>query len=60
MLVQRAYRHKLSFSAEQDMLGRRIVGCCRLVYNCGLEQRKLGYAATGQGASRKNSNSSGV
>ena len=36
-------------SPEREGLCRRIAGCCRLIYNCGLEQRKLGYAATGRG-----------
>jgi putative transposase len=48
MLVTRAYRHKARFTPEQEMLARRFAGCTRLIYNAGLEQRKLGYAVTGQ------------
>jgi len=49
VLVHRAYRHKLALSPAQELLCRQIAGCCRLIYNAGLEQRKLGYAATGRG-----------
>ena len=34
---------------EQESFCRRIAGCCRLIYNSGLEQRKVGYTATGRG-----------
>lgn len=53
MVVNRAYRHKLVLTPGQEGLCRRIAGCCRLIYNCGLEQRKLGYAATGRGMGYK-------
>lgn len=51
MLVARAYRHKARFTPEQEILARRFAGCTRLIYNAGLEQRKLGYAVTGRGMS---------
>ena len=53
VIVHRTYRHKLILAPEKEGLCRRIAGCCRLVYNCGLEQRKLGYAATGRGIGYK-------
>jgi putative transposase len=49
VLVNRAYRHKLVLDPEREGLCRRIAGCCRLVYNCGLEQRQLGWEVTGRG-----------
>ncbi len=51
MLVTRAYRHKARFTPEQERSARRFAGCARLVYNAGLEQRRLGYAVTGRGMS---------
>ncbi len=51
MVITRAYRHKARFTPEQEDLARRFAGCARLIYNAGLEQRKLGYAVTGQGMS---------
>jgi putative transposase len=51
VLVSRAYRHKARFSPEQEALARRFAGCARLVYNAGLEQRRLGYTVTGQSMS---------
>jgi len=51
MLVTRAYRHKLRLSPHQEMLARRFAGCARLIYNAGLEQRKLGYEVTGESMS---------
>jgi transposase len=53
VIVRRAYKHKLAPSAGQESLARRIAGCCRLVYNSGLEQRRLGYAVTGRGIGYK-------
>ena len=46
MKVMRAYKHKLRFTAEQEALACQFAGCARLVYNSGLEQRKLGYDVT--------------
>jgi putative transposase len=51
VLVHRAYRHKLALTPEQEALCRRIAGCCRLVFNAALEQRQVGYLATGRGIS---------
>ena len=48
MLVRRAYRHKVRFTSEQELQARRFAGCARLVYNAGLEQRRLGYEVTGR------------
>jgi putative transposase len=53
VLVHRAYRHKLAPTPEQEALCRRIAGCCRLVFNAALEQRQVGYMATGRGISYK-------
>jgi putative transposase len=53
VLVHRAYRHKLALTPEQEGFCWRIAGCCRLIYNSGLEQRKLGYAATRRGIGYK-------
>jgi putative transposase len=49
MRIHRAYRHTLNLTAPQEAFCRRIAGCCRLVYNAALEQRRLGYAVTGRG-----------
>lgn len=53
MLVTRAYRHKARLTGEQEMLARRFAGCARLIYNSGLEQRRLGYEVTGRGMGYK-------
>lgn len=36
----KAYRFRIYPTAEQEAMFRRISGCCRLVYNLGLEQRR--------------------
>jgi putative transposase len=41
MLVRKAYRFKIYPEATQEELFRRTVGCCRLVYNLCLDQKKL-------------------
>jgi putative transposase len=43
MLIRKAFRFRLDPTPEQDDLFRRTVGCTRLVYNLGLEQRRLRY-----------------
>jgi putative transposase len=48
VLVRRAYRHKVRFTSEQELQARRFAGCARLIYNAGLEQRRLGYEVTGR------------
>lgn len=53
MPITRAYRHKVSFTDEQHVLACQFAGCARLIYNSGLEQRQLGYRATGKGMSYK-------
>ena len=53
MLVRRAYRHKVMFSPGQERLAWRFAGCARLIYNAGLEQRRLGYEVTGASMSYK-------
>ncbi len=49
MPAHRAYRHRLVLTPQQEGVCRRTAGCCRFVYNCGREQRMLGYGVTGRG-----------
>lgn len=46
MIVVRTYRHRLSLTLVQEDMARQFAGCVRLIYNAGLEQRRLGYALT--------------
>ncbi len=48
MIVRRAYRHKLRLTAAQHEQCGRFAGCARLIYNAGLQQRRLGYEVTGR------------
>lgn len=41
MIVRKAYRFRIYPDATQEELFRRTIGCCRLVYNLCLEQKKL-------------------
>jgi putative transposase len=41
MLVRKAYRFRIYPEATQEELFRRTVGCCRLIYNLCLDQKKL-------------------
>jgi len=41
MLTHKAYRFRIYPTAEQEVLFRRTIGCCRLVYNLCLDQKKL-------------------
>jgi putative transposase len=41
MLVQKAYKFRIYPTTEQEHLFRRTIGCCRLVYNLCLDQKKL-------------------
>jgi putative transposase len=41
MLQHKAYKFRIYPSAAQEELFRRTIGCCRLVYNLCLDQRKL-------------------
>jgi putative transposase len=41
MLVRKAYRFRIYPEATQGELFRRTVGCCRLIYNLCLDQKKL-------------------
>jgi putative transposase len=41
MIVRKAYRFKIYPDATQEELFRRTIGCCRLVYNLCLDQKKL-------------------
>lgn len=41
MLLRKAYRFRIYPDAEQEVLFRGTIGCCRLVYNLCLDQKKL-------------------
>jgi putative transposase len=41
MLQHKAFRFRIYPTAEQEILFRRTIGCCRLVYNLCLDQKKL-------------------
>ena len=41
MLVQKAYKFRIYPDEKQEELFRRTVGCCRLVYNLCLDQKRL-------------------
>jgi putative transposase len=41
MLVQKAYKFRIDPDATQEELFRRTVGCCRLIYNLCLDQKRL-------------------
>lgn len=41
MLLHKAYRFRIHPNAEQEILFHRTIGCCRLVYNLCLDQKKL-------------------
>src|SRR5258708_2145167 len=41
MLVRKAYRFRIYPDGTQEELFRRTIGCCRLVYNLCLDQKKL-------------------
>jgi putative transposase len=43
MKLLKAFRYRLYPTSEQERLIARTVGCCRLVYNLCLEQRKLNW-----------------
>ncbi|MEI8397349.1 MAG: RNA-guided endonuclease TnpB family protein [Rhodospirillaceae bacterium] len=43
MKTLKAYRYRVYPTTEQENLFRQTVGCCRLVYNLALEQRKLNW-----------------
>ena len=45
----RAYRHKLLFTPDQASQAAHFAGCARLIYNSGLQQRKMGYRRWGLG-----------
>jgi len=40
MLTHKAFRFRLRFDADQETLGMKTAGCCRLVYNVCREQRE--------------------
>ena len=44
MLIRKAFRFQLDPTAEQEDLFRQTAGCVRLVYNLGLQERRLRYA----------------
>lgn len=44
MKEQLGYKYRIYPDATQELLFRRTVGCCRLVYNLCLEQRSMAYA----------------
>lgn len=51
MVVQCSFRHKLRFTPEQEALAWQIAGCCRFIYNLGIEQRRLSYHVLRRGIS---------
>jgi putative transposase len=42
VIIHRAYKHKLLLDKEQEAQCAQWIGCCRLVFNLGLEQRETG------------------
>jgi putative transposase len=42
VIIHRAYKHKLLLTKAQEEQCSQWIGCCRLVFNLGLEQRKSG------------------
>jgi putative transposase len=42
VIIHRAYKHKLLLTKEQEEQCAQWIGCCRLVFNLGLEQRETG------------------
>lgn len=53
MLYYKGLKFRLYPNKEQQVLIAKTFGCCRLIYNKGLELRKETYRTTGKGASYK-------
>ena len=45
MQILQAFRYRLDPTPEQETLFRKTAGCCRWVYNWGLAQRRMAWAA---------------
>jgi len=47
MLIQKSYQYELIPNGEQVRKLKQFCGCCRFVFNCGLEEVKKYYESTG-------------
>ena len=45
-VTHQAYRYRLYLTQEQELFFAQVAGCCRLVYNLGLEQRERAFKRT--------------